>query len=64
MDTPEGTKEWKETKRGYALARHMSQNCKPATIKYINKQEDDEEERRKVMKKEIGMMTERGWKKI
>ena len=59
----EGTREWEETKRGYALGRHMSQN-KPATIKYINKQEDDDEERRKVMKKEIGMMTERGWKKI
>ena len=41
----EGTKEWQETKRGYALARHMSQ-IKPAIIKYVNQQEKDEEERR------------------
>ena len=59
----EGTREWQDTKRGYALARHMSQN-NPAVIKYINQQETDEEERREEMKEEIGMMTERGWKKI
>ena len=45
-----------------SIARHMSQ-IKPAIIKYIN-QEKDEEERREEMKEEIGMMTERGWKKI
>ena len=59
----EGTREWQDTKRGYALARHQSQNI-PYIIKFINKQEKDEEERREEMKEEIGMMTERGWKKI
>ena len=59
----EGTRGWQDAKRVYALARHMSQN-NPAVIKYINQQETDEEERREEMKEEIGMMTERGWKKI
>ena len=55
----EETREWYETKRGYALARHMVQN-KPKIVKHINKQEKYEEERREEMMEEIGIMTERG----
>ena len=40
-----GTGKKVEKRRGYALARYMSQ-CKPKLIQHISKQEKEEEERR------------------